>query len=144
RSGSVRPPCICPSRRAEPGLRVGGEAVHARGAGVVRPGLELTRPEARVSLRADAGFGTGQFGSVTLKGTSMRMFGCFVVAAGLLTAAPAMAGPYGNGGGYTNIWSSAQGTSNSYGQASGIGTSAAGAAATAGGGRGTHGFHRAG
>jgi hypothetical protein len=108
---------------------------------VVRPGLELTRPEVRVSLLSDADFGTGQFRSVTLKGTSMRMFGCFVVAAGLLTAAPAMAGPYGNGGGYTNIWSSAQGTSNSYGQASGFGTSAAGAAATASGGGGTNGFH---
>jgi hypothetical protein len=65
---------------------------------------------------------------------------CYIAAAGLLISAPAMAQQNGNGGGFTNIWSSAQGTSNSYGQANAFGTSSAGSAATAGGRGGLNGF----
>jgi hypothetical protein len=71
----------------------------------------------------------------------MKAFCCVAVAAALLTSAPAMADPYGNGGGFSNIWSAAQGTANSYGNASAFGLSAAGAAATAGGGGGTNGLY---
>jgi hypothetical protein len=69
----------------------------------------------------------------------MRTF-CYLVAAGaLLAAAPAITGQakaqqaYGAGGGYTNIWSSAQGTSDSYGAASAFDQSISGSMATAGG-----------
>ena len=69
----------------------------------------------------------------------MRKF-CYVVAAGaLLVTAPAITSQakaqqaYGIGGGYTNIWSGAQGTSFSYGGASAFDRSASGSTATAGG-----------
>jgi hypothetical protein len=71
----------------------------------------------------------------------MKAFCCVAVAAALLTSAPALADPYGNGGGFTNIWSAAQGTANSYGQASAFGLSTAGAGAAAGGRGGTNGLH---
>jgi hypothetical protein len=44
---------------------------------------------------------------------------------GVLSAVPALAGGYANGQGYTNIWSSAQGTSDSYGHATATGVSGA-------------------
>ncbi len=69
----------------------------------------------------------------------MKALSCIIVAAGLLISAPAMAQQYGNGAGFTNIWSSAQGTSNSYGQAEAFGTSSASSAATAGGRGGVNG-----
>ena len=55
----------------------------------------------------------------------MKTFCCIVATAALLISAPAMTRQamaqqfYGSGGGSTNIWSSAQGTSNSYGSANG-------------------------
>jgi hypothetical protein len=67
----------------------------------------------------------------------MKAFCCVVAVAGLLISAPAMAQQaYGTGGGNTNIWSSAQGSSDSYGNANGFGTSSSGAMAI-GGGRGS-------
>jgi hypothetical protein len=65
----------------------------------------------------------------------MKTLCCIVVAtAGLLVSAPAMAQQfYANGGGYSNIWSSAQGTSNSYGAANAFGTSSSGSVANVGG-----------
>ena len=64
----------------------------------------------------------------------MKAFCCIVAVAGLLISAPAMAQQvYVTGGGTTNIWSSAQGTSNSYGNANGFGTSSSGSMALAGG-----------
>jgi hypothetical protein len=65
---------------------------------------------------------------------SMKAFCCIVVIAGSLISLPAMAQQgYGNGGGTTNIWSGAQGSSNSSGNASGYGTSSSGSAALGGG-----------
>jgi len=62
----------------------------------------------------------------------MKALCCIVATAGLLISVPAMAQqPNGTGGGSTNIWSSAQGTSNSYGDADGFGTSSSGAMANA-------------
>jgi hypothetical protein len=56
---------------------------------------------------------------------------CIAAAAGTLLAFPALAADqYSNGTGLTNIWSSAQGTANSYGLATAFSTSSAGAAAT--------------
>jgi hypothetical protein len=64
----------------------------------------------------------------------MKAFCCILAAAGLLIAAPAMAQQVnGSGGGTTNIWSSAQGTSNSYGNANGFGASSSGSMVTAAG-----------
>jgi hypothetical protein len=74
----------------------------------------------------------------------MKTLCCIVTAGGLLFSAPAMAQQFGNGGGFTNIWSSAQGTSNSYGQATAFGTSSAGSAANAGGLAGASGLGGAG
>jgi hypothetical protein len=52
---------------------------------------------------------------------------CYIAAtAALLASAPAMA-QQNPGGGSVNIWSSAQGTSNSYGAANGFGQSSSGA-----------------
>lgn len=65
---------------------------------------------------------------------------CCIVAAGLLFAAPAMAQQTGGGSGFTNIWSSAQGASNSYGNANAFGTSASGSMANAAGAGGLNGF----
>jgi hypothetical protein len=64
----------------------------------------------------------------------MKALYCIVAAAGLLLAVPAMAQQqvYGSGGGGTNIWSGAQGTSFSYGDANGFGTSSSGVEAGAG------------
>lgn len=64
----------------------------------------------------------------------MKAFCCMVAAAGLLIAVPALAQQAnGSVSGTTNIWSSAQGTSNSYGDANGFGLSSSGATANAGG-----------
>jgi hypothetical protein len=62
----------------------------------------------------------------------MKTLNGIVVAVGMLNAVPALAGDIGTTG-FTNIWSSAQGTSNSYGHATALGTSAANSSATAGG-----------
>ena len=70
----------------------------------------------------------------------MKAFCCIAASASLLIAVPAMAGQVnGSGGGITNIWSSAQGTSNSYGNANAFGTSLSGSMATAAG-RGAQGL----
>jgi hypothetical protein len=67
----------------------------------------------------------------------MKMFCCVVATAGLLISAPAMAQQvYDSGSGFTNIWSSAQGTANSYGGAKALGKSSSGSIANTGG-RGT-------
>ena len=72
----------------------------------------------------------------------MKALCCCVATVGLLMSVPAMVGPamaqqaYGSGGGTTNIWSSAQGSSDSYGNANGFGMSSSGAMAV-GGGRGS-------
>jgi hypothetical protein len=62
----------------------------------------------------------------------MKTLCCVVATVGLLISAPAMAQQL-YGGGSTNIWSSAQGTSNSYGNANAFGTSSSGSMANAGG-----------
>ena len=69
-----------------------------------------------------------------------------IAAAGLLfsvsapVSTPALAQQfYANGGGYSNIWSSAQGTSNSYGNANAFGGSSSGSIANVGG-QGAGGF----
>ena len=61
----------------------------------------------------------------------MKTF-CYVVAAAMLVSAPAMAQQF-SGGGSTNIWSSAQGTSDSYGNANGFADSTSGSMVKAGG-----------
>jgi len=66
------------------------------------------------------------------KRTHMKILSCLVAAA-VLISAPAMAQTFNAGGGYTSIWSSAQGTSFSYGTANGYGNSSSGAMAGAGG-----------
>jgi hypothetical protein len=66
----------------------------------------------------------------------MKAVCCFVTIAGLFMSVPAMAQQVytnGTGGGATNIWSSAQGSSDSYGNANGFGTSSSGAMALGGG-----------
>jgi len=66
----------------------------------------------------------------------MKAICCIVAVAGLLISIPAMAQQVyttGNGGGTTNIWSSAQGSSDSYGNANGFGTSSSGSMALGGG-----------
>ena len=64
----------------------------------------------------------------------MKTLSCIVVVASVfLISAPAMAQQFGVGGGYTSIWSSAQGTSFSYGTANGYGISSSGSMANAGG-----------
>jgi hypothetical protein len=65
----------------------------------------------------------------------MKTLYSFAAVAALLISAPAMAqqNKYANGGGYANIWSSAQGTSNSYGHAKALGASSSGAVGNAGG-----------
>jgi hypothetical protein len=69
----------------------------------------------------------------------MKTLSCAVAAVALSVSAPAMAqavnggGSFNIGGGYTSIWSSAQGTSFSYGTANGYGNSSAGSMAFAGG-----------
>jgi hypothetical protein len=66
------------------------------------------------------------------KGNRMRTL-CYVVAsAALLISAPAMAQQF-SGGGSTSLWSSAQGTSDSYGNANGFATSTSGSIGNAGG-----------
>ena len=55
-----------------------------------------------------------------------------LLAIGILNTVPALAGDVTTTG-FTNIWSSAQGTSNSYGHATALGMSAANSSATAGG-----------
>jgi hypothetical protein len=68
----------------------------------------------------------------------MNKFFCIVAGSALLLAAPAVTKPasaqQAYGGGYNNIWSSAQGTSDSYGAAHAFDGSTSGALATAGGG----------
>lgn len=74
----------------------------------------------------------------------MKALCCMVALAGLLISVPAMAQQVnGTGGGTTNIWSSAQGSSDSYGNANGFGTSSSGSKAV-GGGRGSLGAGSAG
>lgn len=62
----------------------------------------------------------------------MNKLPCILATAGLLIAVPAMAQQF-SGGGSTSIWSSAQGTSDSYGNANGFATSQSGSMTTAGG-----------
>jgi len=63
----------------------------------------------------------------------MKTLCCIVAAVGLLTAAPAMADPFNSGTAFTNLWSSAQGTSNTYGSGLALSQSTSGIAANAGG-----------
>jgi hypothetical protein len=64
----------------------------------------------------------------------MKTFCCIVASAVLLISVPAMAQQlYGDGHGVTNIWSSSQGTSDSYGDAKGFSTSSSGSVGQAGG-----------
>jgi hypothetical protein len=71
------------------------------------------------------------------KGNLMKTLSCIVATAAFLISIPAMiqqaSAQQGYGSGSTNIWSSAQGTSNSYGAAQGFGTSTSGSMASAGG-----------
>ena len=60
----------------------------------------------------------------------MKTLCCIAATAALLISAPAMARDLTITGN-TNIWSSAQGTSNSYGNANGFSTSSSGSMATA-------------
>ena len=62
----------------------------------------------------------------------MKSLRCMVAAAALLISVPAMAQSNGTGG-YSSIWSSAQGTSDSYGNAMGSANSQSGAMANVGG-----------
>ena len=66
----------------------------------------------------------------------MKTLCCTIAAATLLIAAPAMAQQIHttgiSTGISTNLWSSAQGTSDSYGSATGFGTSSSGSAITTG------------
>jgi hypothetical protein len=62
----------------------------------------------------------------------MKTLSCILATAGLLIAAPAMAQQF-TGGGTTSIWSSAQGTSDSYGAGTGFAISQSGSMANAGG-----------
>jgi hypothetical protein len=93
----------------------------------------VTQPQVRVRPPSDADFGMGQCCSIR-KRVRMKTLCCIVATTASLFAVPAMAQQfYGNGGGSTNIWSSAQGTSNSYGSATGFGNSSSGSMANAGG-----------
>ncbi|HTZ03905.1 MAG TPA: hypothetical protein VMC05_16350 [Xanthobacteraceae bacterium] len=62
----------------------------------------------------------------------MKTFCCILAIASALTSAPALAQQF-TGGGATSIWSSAQGTSDSYGNATGFATSQSGSMSNAGG-----------
>ena len=62
----------------------------------------------------------------------MKTLCCILATAGLLISVPAMAQQF-TGGGTTSLWSSAQGTSDSYGAATGFATSQSGSMANAGG-----------
>jgi hypothetical protein len=62
----------------------------------------------------------------------MKTLCCTIAAATLLIAAPAMAQQIHTTGISTSLWSSAQGTSDSYGSATGFGTSSSGSAITTG------------
>ena len=61
----------------------------------------------------------------------MKALCCLAAATGLLIAAPAMAQSNGSGSATSNIWSSAQGSSDSYGGAHGFATSSSGSIANA-------------
>lgn len=61
----------------------------------------------------------------------MKALCCIIAAAGLLIAVPAMAQSNGSGSATSNIWSSAQGSSDSYGGAHGFATSSSGSMANA-------------
>jgi hypothetical protein len=64
----------------------------------------------------------------------MKVFCCMVATVAVLMAIPATAAELHNDGvGTTNIWSSTQGTSDSYGAAKGFSTSSSGSLANAGG-----------
>jgi len=62
----------------------------------------------------------------------MKTLCCIVAALVTLISAPALAQQF-TGGGSTSIWSSAQGTSDSYGNATGFATSQSGSMTDAGG-----------
>ena len=62
----------------------------------------------------------------------MKTLCCILATAMMLISAPAMAQQF-SGGGSTSLWSSAQGTSDSYGSGTGFATSQSGSMATAGG-----------
>lgn len=64
----------------------------------------------------------------------MKMMWGIVAVIGVLSAAPAVAGDFISGQGYTNIWSSAQGTSDSYGNAAAKTASGSTTSAIGGGG----------
>jgi hypothetical protein len=64
----------------------------------------------------------------------MKVLCCIVAAAGILVAIPAFAEElYGRGAGISNIWSSAQGSSDSYGDGKGMSTSSSGSLSNVGG-----------
>jgi hypothetical protein len=65
----------------------------------------------------------------------MKLRCCIIAATALLISAPAMAQQW-TVGGNTNLWSSAQGTADAYGNAAAFGVSGAGAVATIGQGTG--------
>jgi hypothetical protein len=109
---------------------------------VVRSRVErkLTRPQVRAGPLYGAGFGMGQCRSVRERErVRMKTLCCFAATAALLILAPVMTRQamaqqlYGSGGGSANIWSSAQGTSDSYGNANGFANSSSGSMATGGG-----------
>ena len=127
---------IAPQEQTEPRRTGSGRAaIHASRASNVCAGVEhqLDPALSPRQLRSEADFGASQTRSVTKKRAHMKMLCCIVATAGLFVSAPAMAQQYYSGGGSTNIWSSAQGTSNSYGSANAFGTSSSGSMATAGG-----------
>ena len=62
----------------------------------------------------------------------MKTLCCILATATVLISVPAMAQQF-SGGGSSSLWSSAQGTSDSYGSANGFATSQSGSMATAGG-----------
>jgi len=62
----------------------------------------------------------------------MKTLCCSLATALMLISAPAMAQQF-SGGGTTSIWSSAQGTSDSYGSGTGFATSQSGSMSAAGG-----------
>jgi len=64
----------------------------------------------------------------------MKTLCCVVAAGGILIALPALAQDYyGRGTGSSNIWSSAQGSSDSYGDGKGLSTSSSGSLSNVGG-----------
>jgi len=89
----------------------------------------VTRPQARRTERR--AWGRAIPGPLQRR-FNMKMMCGIVMIVGILSVVPAMAGDYG--GGSTNIWSSAQGTSFSYGNATANSASGSTASGIGGGG----------